>query len=448
MSPLPVSSRTYTQIIIDPKEMNFNSKIKLPSNTIFLYEKGDASHFALIDKPTDLRFAKAFIAPLSSVGELASPIAERLQLYREAGVSILEPSGEDKAVHVLRQRALKVEILALFHQLIPLLEEKVTEARPQVNHGGLVGLVGNHDVGTLKAKILLDIAYSRAMSNAGTDGLRQSQFKGTYEEFKSAIIKGVRDDKDLLSLLQSRFELSELDLVQLKLDTNVHMREKIFIQAMMCFGGWYSLAGDEVGICQKPEVFEQFARDTVRLGAPIRETSTTTIDSRGFIKGVNAILSNMPRAHCADHASMYHGVIEHGEYGKKAANFLFMVVRYSKNEDKYYLIGHTDWHLPMDLLSRKILELLAGHPCLFTGRRELYMVDQAGHVAKIRMDSEVVLMLSDVDIPRPGLEDGPSAAGVSLVKAPTFFTAPPPSRVSTTVALAGTTDLLLHKGGS
>ncbi|WP_131796125.1 hypothetical protein, partial [Legionella lansingensis] len=224
---------------------------------------------------------------------------------------------------------------------------------------------GNHDVGTLKAKVMLDIAYGRAMTNAGADERKIEDIQNTYKEFKN-IIKGIVNTNDLMRRLQAAFGLTEKEKQHLFLEVNMRMREKLFIQAMMC-RGWYSLGGDEVGVCHKPEVFAQFGENPGRIGSSLLERAHSKCsqhDLRGFIRGVNEIMDVLPKPAYNDRATMHYLVLENEEFGVKAAEFLFVVVRYSAKENKYCLLGHTAEHLGDALLADKLRAMLASEPCL------------------------------------------------------------------------------------
>src|SRR5690606_9141600 len=131
------------------------------------------------------------------------------------------------------QAALKEQILKELHNST-LLQKHF--AAPRSLPGGLIGVVGNHDVGTIKAKVMLDIAYNRALSNSEGNPERIEYIENTYKKFKDENIKGISNTDELMNLLQSSFALNDMEKRQLFADVNMRMREKIFIASMMCTG--------------------------------------------------------------------------------------------------------------------------------------------------------------------------------------------------------------------
>ena len=259
---------------------------------------------------------------------------------------------------------------------------------PQLNTGGLVGVIGNHDVGTLKAKVMLDIAYSRAMSHGEDDAVRHIELQDIYKWFKSVGIKAIENTDDLISRLQSLFDLSELETRQLFAEVNMRMREKLFIQAMSCAGGYYNIAGDELGVCHKPEVFNQFAQCASRVGSSIVTRAMSEDrqhDLRGFIQGMNKILENLPHTRLEDTArtSLHYKVLTPEIFGEKSADFLFLVVRYSSEDDTYYLLGHSPEHLSNEQKLAELENILGDdHPCFAQDETQIFWLDQHGSTLK------------------------------------------------------------------
>ena len=405
-----IDMKSYTQLLIDVDK--FDHTQKLLAKTIYIFNSKGVPCFVLNDDATDICFGKAVFAPIASLEE-AVDLLRLLTDYRQA--LQLPATVKQKAT----QRASKNSIITTM-QLSSSLTALRENGHVQVNRGGLVGVVGNHDVGTLKAKVMLDIARSIAMNNAGTDGGRGHKVDVMYDQYKD-LIKGIKNTGHLITILQMDFGLNDAQKTQLFLDVNLRMREKIFIQAMMCLGGWYSLAGDEVGMCHKPEVFEQFARDSARVGSSIKERYTSREhqhDLRGFISGINKMLSTLPRATSADKVSMHYVVLENEEYGVRAAKFLFMVSRYSAVEDKYYFMAHADALLSDEHLQEKMMQVFAQDPCLQAENGGLQLVDKLGKVVKIRVESEVHLRLTRIASlsPADAVAEG-SAAPTDLQRA-------------------------------
>ncbi|KTC65970.1 alpha-amylase (plasmid) [Legionella adelaidensis] len=281
--------------------------------------------------------------------------------------------------------------------------------------GGLVGVIGNHDVGTLKAIVMTELALARAITNSNGNQGRIGYFKRVYDGYKNRI-KGIHSTTDLMYLLQSDFYLTDVERDHIYQELNMRMREKIFIQALMCGGGWYSLAGDEVGVCHKPEVFSEFARGPF-VGSSLMErirSSEQKHDLRGFIGGINQILDALPASTIDDKSYMYYAVINEEEFGKKAADFLFLVVRYSKTQNKYYVVGQVTTHLPEAILFAKFDELLSKVPKVEGASWELMMVDAAGEVLSSLEETSAALpaLFSMLSVPAVDASAASTATGV------------------------------------
>ncbi|CDZ76572.1 hypothetical protein BN59_00846 [Legionella massiliensis] len=257
----------------------------------------------------------------------------------------------------------------------------------QKNTGGLVGVVGNHDTGTLKAKVMLDLAFSRS---------KHTNKNGIYEDFKNKI-KGIRNTSDLAKQLQEQFQLSDEDLRQLYLDLNFRMREKVFISAMMCSGGWYMIAGDELGVCHKPEVFSEFAQDSTRVGSSLEERANSESrhhDLRGFIKGVNEVLSHLPLSSYDDVASfsLHYTVIQDEQWGHKPADFLHIVARHNSEQNKTFFIAHAPHTLDHQLLRTKIEEILRTNTQYNRDNCEIVLLDETGKHIKVPLIEQLDLV--------------------------------------------------------
>ncbi len=327
-------------------ENELNRSVKLLKNTIYIYNHEGSYHFALNFGEMDICFDKAIIKPVSELED--SQLTGLLQNYREA------VTQKDKAQRKYKQAI--AEILKKSEKLSEIYNASISDT----NHGGLIGVVGNHDVGTLKAKVMLDIAYSRALSRAGnSDNETISQITDTYKGFKQAIIKGIRNTDELIEHLQHLFNLTEIEKKQLFIDLNMRIREKIFIQSMMCTGGWYSLGGDELGVCHKPEVFQEFATG-IHVGSSLTERMESREhihDFRAFIRAINHILEELPSASAQDETTMHYSVLSDELFGEKPANILFMVLRYNAKSGQYYLIGHCSEQINDHDLQQKISEI-------------------------------------------------------------------------------------------
>ncbi len=374
LSPPATNLTAFKAILID--SMLFDAQQKLQAKTIYIFDNKCVPYFAINDDSYDVCFGKAIMAPLETLGE-GPVLLSLLKAYR-------------RETSKIGQREIKNELFQTLVSSSSLQTLISTSVPKQRDRGGLISVVGNHDVGTLKAKVMLDIAYNKAIANATDDVKQIAYIEHTYKHYKN-LIKGARDTAQLAISLQNIFNLTERDVTQLCLDINLRMREKIFIQSMMCSGGWYSLAGDEIGVCHKPEVFEQFALDNTRVGSSLIEQCTSSErknDLREFIRGINQILATLPRPSYADNATMHYTLIDSEKPGIKSANFLFLIARYSAIKNKFYLIGHTDLFLPELILNTKLRKMLADVPDLFmdVGRYDLTLIDKLGRTKQLKID--------------------------------------------------------------
>ncbi|SNV51631.1 alpha-amylase [Legionella lansingensis] len=346
----------------------YNKEKHKQPNTIYIVNQSGKYRLVINGESSYVALGITHVFPLSVLEEY-SEIEQLIDSYRNVG------TGKQKGEAQLAVRAWLEEC--------PALQRVLGQMHFQSNKGSLIAVSGNHDVGTLKAKVMLDIAYGRAMTNVGADERKIEDIQNTYKEFKN-IIKGIVNTNDLMRRLQAAFGLTEKEKQHLFLEVNMRMREKLFIQAMMC-RGWYSLGGDEVGVCHKPEVFAQFGENPGRIGSSLLERAHSKCsqhDLRGFIRGVNEIMDVLPKPAYNDRATMHYLVLENEEFGVKAAEFLFVVVRYSAKENKYCLLGHTAEHLGDALLADKLRAMLASEPCLNEASCDVLMLDQHGEVIR------------------------------------------------------------------
>ena len=339
LSPPQSELSDYIQLIISNEE--FNPHERLDPRTIYIFKSSGMTHIALNYEKNDLQLGKALITPLNNLSEATE--LERL-LYRH---------------YIHENHVLRLFILRLLQHSVSL-QSLMYRATQQMDIGGLIGVVGNHDLGSLKAKVMLDSAYTSALHHAGTNEAKISQIKQTFKACMHQI-KSAKNTDHLITLLQTHFCLDESDISQLKLDIDLRMREKLFIQAMACLGGWYSLAGDELGVCHKPDVFEQYAHDPSRMGPSLTARAKSLAnkpDLRCFIKGINAILHAMPQPTYNDRATIYFTELTSQECGEKAPDLLFLVVRYNAKMNKYFLLCHSNEFLSECELHTKIANML------------------------------------------------------------------------------------------
>ena len=363
---------------------NWDRSKKYKEKTIYLFQENKNYYLAINVYETDICFNKALIISIEALK--INHLNEDISSYHEFNSSIqaagkalgnLTTDGKPRAQskEEKQQFIKELENLKTRQQIVlkrifsalkesKLLQEKFSHPETTIQCGGLIGLVGNHDVGTLKAKIMLDIAYNRALENANNNHDEIKNIETTYNQFKQATIKGIRNTDELMKHLQNAFRLNELEKKHLYLELNMRMREKIFIQSMACVGGWYSLAGDEFGICHKPEVFREFAESS-HVGSSLiarRDSFYQYHDFRGFIGSINLLLKKMPASSYLDKTSLHYDVLSNEIFGEKPADILFMVLRYNALTQKYYLMGHCNEKINPEVLLEKIGKVLVNIP--------------------------------------------------------------------------------------
>ncbi len=378
-------------LVILEGELSVSSKFK--NNSIYIFTQQQKRYCALNVDDTDLWFGNAVIVPIDDLEdkELVKLIksydalskelkdngtnfGEFTVMYNRLGMETSNSSQEIEKVQLLfnnqkksflaAQNTLRLKQKNLEQTMLNHLHTSKELQRhfsaPRQVPGGLIGVVGNHDTGTLKAKTMLEIAYNRALSNANGNQAQITKIQQTYKEFKTATIKGIINTTDLMNRLQAEFKLSEMEKKQLYIDLNMRMREKMFIVSLMCTGGWYSLGGDEFGVCHKPEVFQEFA-ESYRVGSSMverRDSNDQQHDFRLFVRGLNKILELLPRPSVKDKTSLHYAVISNEQFGEKSADILFMVLRYSAEKDQYFLLGHCNKAISPSVLSDKLLSVL------------------------------------------------------------------------------------------
>ena len=122
------------------------------------------------------------------------------------------------------------------------------------------------------------------------------------------------------------------------------------------------MAGDELGICHKPEVFAEFANDYKRVGSSLEsrcQPETPSHDFREFISGINHLLNRMPGASYEDTTNLHYTVLDNEIFGERPASFLFMVLRYSEKTHQHYLVCHANETIGTNELTAAIGPVLA-----------------------------------------------------------------------------------------
>ncbi len=383
-----VSSLHNLIIIDDIKE------VRKQENTIYLFKVNNEFHFALNRDKNDVSYEVAQFYPISILED--KPFIEELLIKYESLSKKLEDAGvafatvsdnvlpSQKNNFICLVKNIRNEQVTIINSLKSNLHQsgvlqQLFLVQDSIERtGGLLGVVGNHDVGTLKAKVMLDLAYSTAIKNAGTNQSLKTQIDKIYKEFKQVVIKAVKNSHELIVQLKVRFELSDLESSQLFLDLNMRMREKIFVQSMMCTGGWYSLAGDELGVCHKPEVFEEYAKSSSEGPSLIdrRDSLKKNHDFRGLIRAINMILKTLPQISYNDKTTLHQRVLSTEIPGEKLADILFMVKRYNAYTKQTFVMGHCSQHLTKKMLLNQLHHLFeAGLPdCT------IYMTDENGRI--------------------------------------------------------------------
>ncbi|VEG91359.1 alpha-amylase [Legionella spiritensis] len=333
---------------------------KHQKDTIYIYKQGGTFYLALNERSRDICFNTATTLPVASIEGLE----EKIGAYHQAKDS-------------QAKRAIKKEMTGLIYSS-GLLQTLYDDNTPQANKGGLVGVVGNHDVGTLKAKVMLDLAYGLALARVNDSKNEKDHLDKEYREFKN-VIKGVRDTDHLFHLLQQHFALSVEDKRTFLATLEMRMREKLFIQSLACTGGWYSLAGDEFGVCRKPEVFREFALGGNKAGFALSQPEGSEHDLRTFIAGINVVLSDLPPASYHDKTTLHYTLLQHEEaHGEP--DLLFMVLRFSARTQRYYLIGFCNRFIQEHVLSEKISTAFAPQLKQLVNNCDIYILDAQGEV--------------------------------------------------------------------
>ncbi|WP_367608342.1 hypothetical protein [Legionella sp. W05-934-2] len=401
-----------TNLVILENDLDVLGKWK--KNTIYICKRQNQYFYTLSVNETDICFGKAAIQPIDQAKHPMLVLSliiyhNLLDNHKRKGKQLGELQKKYQQIkhgesvsHIELERLKTDLMLELNHiksqmtQLGSLIKDYIFHSL-DIQHDltnrnsrgqGIVGVVGNHDVGTLKAKVMLDIAYSRALSRAGQDVEKINHIDAIYQEFKQVTIKAIRSTAELTSLLAAKFSLSQREISQLYLDLDMRMREKIFIASLMNSGGWYSLAGDEFGLTHKPEVFQEYAKST-HVGMPISKLKGH--DLIGYISGINRLVASLPRPNYKDNASLHYQVITEEVFGEKAADILFLVLRYSAESNQYYLLGHCREALSASELLTKI------HPLLteVTPTCHVQIVTQEGDIQSFQYEKGVLTANSD-----------------------------------------------------
>lgn len=391
----------FPEIVLAPRvEMSDFKSVKILSNATFIKEKHTENNAIYITqgeeglivtvtgKDYQRKFSPSLVQVPLSYFENYKELEEMIETY-------------DKARGPEKGEALKTAKAFLLKQ--PELKPLIQRTKSQKNLGGLIGVVGNHDVGTLKAKIMLDLAYCRALDRAKGDEELIKEVDNIHDQFKQGIIKGIKSTDELMGELERQFKLENWEVKQLFKDINFRMREKIFIQAMMCSGGWYSLAGDELGVCHKPEVFSEFAKDSDRVGSSLIDRASSPYrqhDLRAFIGGINSLLQELPSPSLDDKkSSLYYEVLNPKLTQFEAWEFMFSVIRHSAAENKFFLLVHCTTSMSEELL----VTLMEGKLKfenqfdLVKDNCDIYCIDPMGNTQKIEHPFKKIEILLEAE---------------------------------------------------
>jgi hypothetical protein len=356
------------QLLINKKGLNLQEKLQ--ANTCYLFCQNGVWFIAVNEHPTDICFGVSPVIPVTSLAE-ASEIFEALEC-----MDTVDSQLKRKAKAHIHNVLLNSSTFRTLH----------SKSRPiSPSNGGLIATLGNHDVGTLLAKVTLDFAYEITLKRLPESG-NKADLDSKYKEFKNKI-KGIEGLSQLLLELKESFCLSAQDISIIRSHLNGRIREKIFIQANLCLGGWYILAGDEVGICHKPEVFEQFGSNPEKLGTPLIKAKGTPYDLGGFIRGVNLTLSLLPPADGLDTATPY-CVNLNLDFGKDIK--IFMIVRTDHKNAQQYLLVHCSETIPINLLEEEIMKFINTFPSSKASWK-IMVLEQDGDVIQSKVVKETLV---------------------------------------------------------
>ncbi|CDZ76573.1 Alpha amylase, catalytic domain [Legionella massiliensis] len=395
--PKPIQS--FKSLIVSHSDLNTSAKLQ--KETLYIFKRENLYYFAFNENETDICFNKAKITPIYALNRPSlltlltshESIAEEIKQAGRSMGSQKTIKRDQQNAKVLEeaeaQRQRVLEKMAQSKKVQDTLLKEIEEIMrsPSLPNfpsqtkfaGGTVAVLGNHDVGTLQAKVMLDSAYSLALNNPMNDPVFKSQLSEIYKEFKQAVIKGVRSFNELVDKLQTRFQLSDIEVHQLIVELNMKMREKIFIQTMMSSGGWYSIAGDEFSLCHKPEVFSEFATSQF-VGPSLTElaaSANSQNDLRGFITGINAILDRLPKPSSQDKVTMYHAVLSSED--SHPDKHLYMVLHFSATTNQYQLIAHSSEAISRSRLFHEINKVFGEKLTLC----QLLTIEQDGKVGSL-----------------------------------------------------------------
>lgn len=345
----------------------FNKEKHKQPNTFYFFYQKDELKFVLNGSSMRLKFEEQKILAPSLFFKDTSPIETIVKEY-------LQAEGAKKGFYL---KSLKEHLLDSEE-----MDKLLFDFNAQLDMGGIVAVLGNHDVGTLKAKVMLDRACTFSLENYNPMSKDMPEYKellATYKQFKQQIIKGIRSTDDFMDAFVSNFHLNAVQVEQLLLELNHRICEKVFVQALMASGGWYSLAGDEVGICHKPEVFNEFAMDLERIGPSIKEKAAReSYDFRLFIRGINHLLKSLPKATFHDQVKLYQFLSKAG----LASDFqedLIAVVRYSQLADRYQLFAYCWNPIEESTLLNKLKEMIGKDHSVFT-KGTISAIDKQGEI--------------------------------------------------------------------
>ncbi len=332
------SLKEYSQLLIH--KGFFDKRVKQPARSMHLFRDQGEWVVALNDEAVDVCFNSAFVLPVHCLPESADII------NLLASLEHIEP---------MSHRKVKAELYSIL-QRSDVLQNSYDLHQSQKCRGSLVAVSGNHDVGTLLAKVMLDLAYKYAVKKCICEN-ELEHVNIQYRQFKNTI-KGVSSPYELLNQLSAAFLLDEDDCIQIRLQLQTRACEKLFTQAFLC-SGQVLLAGDEFGVCHKPEVFSQFGETRAKSGVSLLEISrfpnSSPYDLRTFIRCLNKLLGSLPVQSYEDKNTPYTAQINVGELQVT----LSAVVRTSMQTNTNYLLVYCSEDIPFHVLQRHLLEIMS-----------------------------------------------------------------------------------------
>lgn len=149
-----------------------------------------------------------------------------------------------------------------------------------------MAVLGNHDLGRLASKTLLDLAYHHQFCIESDE--TKEVIKKNYQLFKQTALKSSRTLEELKAHLVTLLGLEESSFVGLYTKLKSALQARIFIQALV-FGNYYILSGDEFAAIRKPDVFFEYGLEMQKMGTSMMKD--LCMDLSVFFASINHMLT-------------------------------------------------------------------------------------------------------------------------------------------------------------